>query len=307
MWAVPGANSAHGTPATATAPLREVSACELEPLPLRLPAAARVVAIGDLHGDLEVTRAVFRLAGAIDGEDRWIGGSLVVVQIGDILDRGDDEQAILDLLERLALEAKEAGGAVILLLGNHELMNATFDLRYVTPGGFRDFEDVEGLDRSAPELAGLPASARARAAAFRPGGPYAKLLARSRTAVIVGDTLFVHGGVEPAYALRLAAINHAVRCWLDGAGELPPAIERRDGLLWSRAYSTAKARCDELARTLELVDTRRMIVGHTPQGRINEACGGAVWRIDVGMTRYYGGPVQALELRGGLVRVLEAL
>jgi len=55
---------------------------------------------------------------------RWIGGELVVVQTGDILDRGDDEQAILDLLFRIEAEAKAAGGALVLLLGNHELMNA---------------------------------------------------------------------------------------------------------------------------------------------------------------------------------------
>src|SRR5690606_15212831 len=34
--------------------------------------AARIVAIGDLHGDLSAARAALRLAGAIDARDRWI-------------------------------------------------------------------------------------------------------------------------------------------------------------------------------------------------------------------------------------------
>lgn len=36
----------------------------------------------------------------------------VLVQLGDILDRGEDEIAILSLLRSLQLQAKEHGGAV---------------------------------------------------------------------------------------------------------------------------------------------------------------------------------------------------
>ena len=75
----------------------------------------------------------------------WTGGATWVVQTGDVLDRGDDEQAILDWFERLERDAAAAGGRFVWLLGNHELMNAAGDLRYVTPGGFKDFADVPGL------------------------------------------------------------------------------------------------------------------------------------------------------------------
>src|SRR5436309_2323981 len=50
---------------------------------LSRPAPERLVAIGDLHGDLDHTRRVLRLAGAVDDHDRWIGGRLVLVQTGD--------------------------------------------------------------------------------------------------------------------------------------------------------------------------------------------------------------------------------
>lgn len=49
--------------------------------PLVLPAVPRLVAIGDVHGDIEKTRRAFRLAGATDENDRWVGGQLVVVQV----------------------------------------------------------------------------------------------------------------------------------------------------------------------------------------------------------------------------------
>src|SRR6187551_1519251 len=89
----------------------------------QLPAAERVIAIGDLHGDVSALRAALRLAGAIDEAGKWIGKSLVVVQTGDQLDRGDDEPQILDLFQRLRTEAAAAGGAVHVLNGNHEVMN----------------------------------------------------------------------------------------------------------------------------------------------------------------------------------------
>ena len=106
----------------------------------RLPGAARLVAIGDLHGDFLATRKAFRLAGAIDETDRWVGGKLVVVQTGDQLDRGDEEREIIEFLERLQGEARIAGGSLVVLNGNHETMNVMGDFRYVTPGALRSFD-----------------------------------------------------------------------------------------------------------------------------------------------------------------------
>src|SRR4051794_30279189 len=81
----------------------------------QLPAAERIIAIGDLHGDVSALRAALRLGGAIDDGGRWIGKKLVVVQTGDQLDRGDDEPQILELFARLRGEAEAAGGAVHVL------------------------------------------------------------------------------------------------------------------------------------------------------------------------------------------------
>lgn len=264
------------------------------------------MAIGDVHGDLEATRRALTLAGAIDAHDRWIGGDLVVVQAGDVLDRGDDEQAILDLLHRLAGEAAAAGGAVHMLLGNHETMNALGDFRYVTSGGFTDFEDVAGLPVDAPALAGLPPEQRARAAAFAPGSVYARRLAASNAVLQVGDTVFVHGGVLPAWAdYGIERMNTELRCWLAGHGPPPALLARDDNPLWNRDYSRPPERCDQLASALALLGAARMVVAHTPQpAGISSACDQRVWRIDTGMAAHYGGPTQVLEIREHTVRVL---
>ena len=98
----PAAERQAATPTPAPAPVVDPS--------FRLPAPERLVAIGDVHGDLAATRAALRLAGAIDGDNHWKGGKLVVVQTGDQLDRGDDEAEILDFFERLRDEADTIEG-----------------------------------------------------------------------------------------------------------------------------------------------------------------------------------------------------
>jgi len=276
--------------------------CTLAPIPLRRPAPRRLVAIGDLHGDLAATRAVLRLAGAIDDRDRWIGGDLVVVQTGDVLDRGDGEQAILDLLDRLEREAKVAGGAVVWLLGNHELMNGAGDFRYVTPGGFADFLDAPGVDPARSPVDTPQPGVRARAAALLVGGPYARLLSGQNVVAIVGDSVFSHAGILPSHAdaASLEAMNLASRCWLAGRGPQPAVLEDQDGPAWTRAYGGDPVDCDALGRALDALGARRMVVGHTVQtGGISSACDGRLWRIDVGLAAVYGGPIQALAIASG--------
>jgi hypothetical protein len=285
---------------------------ELPEVRERFPAPPRLVAIGDVHGDLEATRRALRLAGATDENDKWIGGDLVVVQTGDQLDRGDGEQAIFELLARLQHEARAAGGELHVLNGNHEYMNALGDLRYVTPGGLADFEDAPGVDVTAPELAQVlaqaPEPAHARVAAFWPGQPWAQELSKRNMIIVVGESVFVHGGITPAWAGKITEINGQSRAWLAGKRSEPPeAVTDQDGPVWSRHYSDEPdvSDCAMLDEALAIIGVERMVVGHTPHTEgITSACDGKVWMIDVGMASHYGGPTQVLEIRGDQVAVL---
>ena len=278
-------------------------------IPSRFEQPQRLIAIGDVHGDLDATKRALRLAGAIDSEDRWIGGELVVVQTGDQLDRGDDEQAIMDLFELLIIQAKEAGGAFHVLNGNHELMNARLDLRYVTPGGFKDFEDALEVDLNATELESYEPQKRARVAAFRPGGVYAQKLARRNTVVVVGDTVFAHGGVLPKHVdYGLERMNSEIRAWLRGELDSYEPVHQRDSPTWVRDFSrdTDRDDCRRLDEMLTKLNVKRLVVGHTVQKEgITSACDQKVWRIDVGMSRHYGGTVQVLEINPTGVRILK--
>ncbi|MGK4007223.1 metallophosphoesterase [Sorangium sp. So ce1036] len=304
-------------PATAAPPPRATAASAALPpdtdRSYARPAADRVVAIGDVHGDLAATRAALRIAGVIDDADRWIGGKLVLVQTGDEIDRGDDEQAIVDLFDRLAVEARAAGGAVYALNGNHEIMNVQLDFRYVTEGGFRDFEDAPGLDTSALRASPVPPRARARAAAFLPGGLYARKLAERDVIITVGDTVFVHGGLLPSHVrYGVARINREVRAWMEGKTSSPPTvIAAEDSPVWARLYSgdpppsPGSSACGALDQVLSAMSAKRMVVGHTVQRNgITSACGEKVWRIDVGMASHYGGKPAVLEIAGDKVQIL---
>jgi hypothetical protein len=273
-------------------------------------APERVVAVGDLHGDLDVTRRALRLAGVMDNTDAWVGGKTVVVQTGDQVDRGDDDRSIIDLFERLRSDAKKAGGDVLSMSGNHELMNAALDFRYVTTRGFATFDDLTPKGPAGDRLVPLDAPTRGRAAAFLPGGTYARIIAERPVVARVGDTVFVHGGVLPKHVTYgIDRINEEVKEWLLGQRtECPRIAAAEDSPVWTRAYSASGHEdCDALRDALTRMNAKRMVVGHTVQDAgINSACDGRVWRIDTGLSKYFGGKLEVLELRGDAVKTLRA-
>ncbi|KAK4533157.1 hypothetical protein CCYA_CCYA15G4014 [Cyanidiococcus yangmingshanensis] len=198
---------------------------------VRRPAVRRLVALGDVHGDLNALKKCLRLADVINERDEWTGADTVVVQVGDIFDRGDAERAVLHFLDALDRLAHGSGGAVYRLLGNHEIMNVDLDFRYVTPGGFAEFRlrdrelagrALEKAYRTLPpayrqRVRALPPEKRARALALAPGCPTARLLAeRGLLVLIIGGTLFVHGGLRPEHvAYGLERLNAETWAWME--------------------------------------------------------------------------------------------
>jgi hypothetical protein len=243
----------------------------------------RVVAVGDLHGDLDAALGVLAMAGLVDGQGAWIGGDAILVQTGDTTDRGPRSLGVMELMRRLEGEAAAAGGAVHALLGNHEAMNLRGDWRYVSE------EDVA-------EFGGL----EARKAAFAAEAPIGAWLREADTAVIVEGVVFVHGGIRPQWAaLGAPGISKAVQEAL--AGRASPEILGDEGPLWYRGYALAPepVACAELTEALTALAARRMVVGHSTRkdGRIASRCGGQLLLIDTGISAHYGGNTAALEIR----------
>lgn len=225
---------------------------------------ARIVVVGDLHGDLEAYRDILAAAGLATRQGRWTGGKATFVQLGDIADRGPESLRIIRDLRQLAKQAERAGGRVIVLIGNHEAMNVVGDLRYVHPGEFRAFADrdsparrerVYEANRKAIEAfyaAATPPldAAQARVKwmtdtpigkiehrmAWSPTGEIGAWVAQLPTVVLLDGTLFVHGGLSAEFTrYKLEELNHMVSgAILQGAEASSPLLEDPLGPLWYR-------------------------------------------------------------------------
>ncbi|KAL4064393.1 Metallo-dependent phosphatase-like protein [Scleroderma yunnanense] len=102
----------------------------------------RIIAVGDIHGDLENAHRVLQMAEVVDEAGYWTGKVDVFVQTGDIIDRGDDTIELFQWMEELREQAHGVGGTIISLLGNHEWMNAIGDWRYVYPSEIETFGSI---------------------------------------------------------------------------------------------------------------------------------------------------------------------
>jgi hypothetical protein len=202
----------------------------------------RTVVIGDIHGDFEGLTGILRQAGITDASDRWVAGNTTVVQTGDMTDRGAGVRAVLELLMGLEQQAKAAGGRLVVLLGNHEVMNLAGNFRDVTPEIYASFADARSEERRRQAyqayvklcdaraelfkgtppaafqamgrdewMAAHPPGAIEYREAFGPRGRYGRWL-RSKTAVWqLGNVAFMHAGINPVNApRRLDDINKQV-------------------------------------------------------------------------------------------------
>ena len=101
----------------------------------------RIVAVGSVHGNYGRFVSILRTAELIDGETNWSGATAHLVQTGDVVHLGPHSKRVIDLLMKLQEQARAAGGNVHALIGNHEVMNLTGDLRYVNPQEYAAFTD----------------------------------------------------------------------------------------------------------------------------------------------------------------------
>ena len=204
-------------------------------------SAATVFAIGDVHGSFDGFVAILRRSGLIDDQHHWTGGKATLVQTGDLLDRGPKPREVMDLLMSLEKEATEAGGQVVGLLGNHEMMNVMGDLRYFTAGNFASFADSESKRRQKAAyekyeswrkdnsellaevkepilpitktewLAQHPEGYVEQREAFSPNGSYGKWLRQHSAVANINDVIFLHGGISPNIAkMKLDRINSRI-------------------------------------------------------------------------------------------------
>jgi hypothetical protein len=314
--------------ALALALLGLLAGCAMSKTEAAAAAPQEIVAVGDIHGDYDAYMAILKLAGLVDAKGRWAGGKTVLVQVGDIPDRGPDTKKIIEHMMALEKQAKRKGGSLVALVGNHEAMNMTGDLRYVTPGEFaafatrgsarlretyfkNRFDELAAHYRAkdpALDDAGVRAAFEAEVPlgylehrlAWSPEGKFGAWVLQHDAVRVIGETLFVHGGISPAYAaLSVDEINARVRAALAaGGGDI---LTGEDGPLWHRAAADDTAEGEAaVAAALAAFGVRRVVMGHTPSLKgIRALYGGRAVVIDTGASKFYGGARSYLKISGG--------
>ena len=232
--------------------------------PLRHAGVDRIVAFADVHGAYPQLVSVLRETAVVDDSLHWRAGATHLVSLGDLLDRGAESRKVLDLLMRLESEARAAGGAVHVVLGNHEVMNIAGDLRYVSTEEYAAFAGAEddALREAAWQrlLAADPAASRAEfdaasppgyfahRQAFSPAGRYGAWLFGKPFLLVINDTAFVHGGLpamvatlglEPANQSLHSQLAGYLQAWSDTEKELslvrPVGFQQRPDAVAARA------------------------------------------------------------------------
>lgn len=289
---------------------RKLSSTDIVATPLVIKTSERVIVIGDIHGDYQTLISVLRMANLIDDNSRWIGGKTIVVFLGDFVDGWTDDKKVLDYLISLTLEAREEGGEIYSVLGEHELLNIQGKFNHVHNGAFRTFGKI--WDENLFPIIGLHHS---RFKAFKPGGYYAEWLSQYNVFLIVNDTLFAHAGIHSSHLkLGLESINEETRRWMLGKiDEVPEVILSDVSPLKMKTFLEINpSDCPNIKSVLKKLKVKRMVIGHflQPNG-ISNLCDEKVWRVDVGLSKAFRSQFiaekQILEIVGNDVKVIREL
>ena len=250
---------------------------------LPLDPSTRVLVLADTHGEYEIVVEFLRRQGVIDADLNWAFGEGQMVVTGDIFDRGAHQLEILWLFYKLQAEAQAAGGALHVLLGNHENIVLRNDLRYLHPR-YVETARILGVV-TYPDL-------------FAPETLLGGWL-RSRPAVLkLGDLLLLHGGISPQVLdanLTISDLNRLVLASLETPvarrSELDPQtalVAGSFGPLWFRGYFPEQATLErpymptaEVERSLTQFGVERILVGHTVMDQVTPLYDGRVIAVQV--------------------------
>lgn len=245
------------------------------------PQAPRVVAVGDIHGDPHALISILLGMDLMDAEGRWTGGNAVLVLVGDIVGKGDDSRTCLDLLYHLRHQARRAGGAIHLLLGNHEIYYVEGTAH--APSEFEQSRYADFGENGMVTAFGDPQS------------KYAREVRRRNTFLKIGSTLFVHADLgkrlieHPEDTAILAETNAWVRSHIfshqsgeDTGGLVEKLLDKDDSPLNARELANDKISRKAVKAALEGVGASRVVLGHSPteSGLVETRFKERVWFID---------------------------
>jgi hypothetical protein len=255
----------------------------------------KIIAFGDIHGDLNAFKNCLRKANLINQQDRWIGNNIHVVQVGDILDRKprsedysdeDSEFLIISFILKLQIESYLSGGGYHPVIGNHELMNIMGIFDYVSNMGMHHFRNFNE-----------------RKEYFKPGGEFCRYIACGWNPVIkINNCLFCHGGLSKEIAMKytIKEINEIMREKLYNKNsnlseqKFQNLFVNENSILWNRNYSNNMEPenpkiMNDLKFVLNKYNCRYKLIGHTAYTEgVKIKYSGHVICIDTAMSAAFG-------------------
>lgn len=257
-------------------------------------ARKRRIVVGDVHGELDGLKEILGHVGLIDEKDHWTGNDCILIQTGDVIDRGLFSREAFVFLRTLQQEAPGDGGEVVRLCGNHELMLLQGNFFYA------NFTNPASL---IPELTGE--IARGDVHASYSDGEWLYSHAGLRTAI--REALLAEmGPIEPKTKRKYIDLNqlseHINKVFRKAVekdeldrhpifhvGSERGGADEVGGIFWCD-FST-------ISPSIEAW-TIPQIFGHTPtrKNEVQTAQGLKLIDVDAGMCRVYGGARVYLEL-----------
>lgn len=268
----------------------------------------RIAALSDIHGQFDLLVALLKNNKIIDNNLDWSFNKGHLVIVGDVFDRGDKVNQILWLLYKLEIQAKNMGGRLHFLLGNHEYMVLQKDLRYIN----RKYRfSAKSLDLKYDELYGKETI-------------LGRWLRSKPTIIKINNTVFTHGGVSKKFiknrGVDFDEINDLMRNNIDFS---PKKMKSRDyyklynseeSLVWYRDYF--KEYGDDLSEKdiseiLKNLNSKHIVVGHCPYDEIIPLYNNRIFGVDSSIQKGIYGEVLFIEndqfsrgkLNGKLIRI----
>ncbi len=238
-----------------------------------------IMVIGDIHGSYDSLLVFLQGNGIIDPGLNWTWGKGHLVFLGDIFDRGDKVTEALWLIYRLEDQAAKAGGAVHLILGNHEIMVLEHEVSYVAD---KYLLLTDKLNMSYANLFGHQTI-------------LGQWLRSKNTILKINKNLFVHAGlsldfIEVGFTLR--DINNHVRFFLnhphrESLGEVNRiSLMGKNGPFWYRGYLEENHEYkhlteEALGKVLSAFQASRIFIGHTNVKEVTPIYQSRVYAMDV--------------------------
>jgi hypothetical protein len=249
--------------------------------PQAIEHVSRILAVSDIHGEYDHLVDILTRSGVIGPERRWSWGDGHLVILGDVFDRGARVTECLWLIYRLESEARENGGAVHYILGNHELMALRGDLRYVH-------------DRY---LKGIVKKTRIKYEdLYGPDAELGRWLRSKHATIKINEIVFVHAGLSPFVVdrnLGMEQINEIVRGSIDlrssrlAFDEVSRFLLGNKGPFWYRGYhyemkgNYPLVLSEDIDSILSFFDASTIVVGHSEIDSVTSLWSRRIIGIDV--------------------------